>query len=146
MRLSTVPMLLILAMLSMLLMAGCETTGASKASTDLTAAATSFSFDLKFTPKNMCSGPFPAVSLSGVPSGTDALEFSMIDIDYGNKDHGQGLVKYAGNNTLSEGTVPGIMGPCMESNNAHKYKITLKALSKDGQVIAVTTRSKTASK
>lgn len=123
---------------------GCNGTGSNKGSVD--PVAMSFSFDLKFTAKNTCSGPFPEVSLKSVPPGTETLEFSMIDLDYNNYDHGHGQVKYAGNDTLREGELGGLMGPCMERSGTHRYKITIKALSKDNQVLGVAVGTKSYTK
>lgn len=70
----------------------------------------------------------PRFVVSGVPAGTKALEFKMVDLNVPRYKHGGGTVDYAGQTTIEPGAFK-YKSPC-PPDGVHQYQWTVKA--KDG--------------
>lgn len=72
--------------------------------------------------------PNPAFAVNGVPPGTHALSFEMIDLDAPSFHHGGGVVAYHGQTVIAPGAF-GYLGPCPPSGS-HYYLWTVTALDR----------------
>jgi len=87
-------------------------------------------------PTKKCFDPnSPPFKLSGVPSGTAALDFHMTDKNAPNFNHGGGQVPFKGETSLPYGAFK-YKGPCPPSGT-HTYVFTVKALDANGKVLAM---------
>jgi len=84
-----------------------------------------------------CSGPSPAFSVSGAPTGTASLRFAMRDQNVPDYNHGGGTVPFGGGK-VAQGAI-GYRGPCPPGGQTHLYIWTIEALDASGKVLATTT-------
>lgn len=88
-----------------------------------------------------CAKISPAFALSGVPSGTKRLRFSMTDLDVPTFHHGGSTVGYDGD-TVKQGAISYI-GPCPPGGQHHRYRWTIEAVDAAGKVLGATTVTET---
>ncbi len=100
------------------------------------ASAADFSFSFKW-----CSGS-PSFTLTNVPSGTAKLDLRMMDYQAPSYHHGGGVLVYKNQKTIPCGALAGMdyAGPSPPS--PHTYEWTIKALDKNGAVLAKATATR----
>ena len=105
----------------------------------LTAAAPASAMSASFSWSGIaaCSGPSPAFTITGAPSGTANLRFAMRDYDAPDFNHGGGTVAFAGGK-VAQGAIS-YRGPCPPGGQTHRYVWTIEALDASGKVLATTT-------
>ncbi len=87
-----------------------------------TASASAFSMSFRW-----CGLGSPVFTLSGIPKGTTALQFHMIDLQVPSYNHGGGTVPYKGQSTVACGAL-GNYTPPSPPSGSHSYQITVTAL------------------
>ncbi len=103
--------------------------------------------DWEWKKDHRCNNTSPALSITGIPAGTQQISVQMNDLDFQNKDHGGGKVAHAGGETLeiAEGALTErYLGPCPNnfSSFGHAYQMTVRALGADGAELGKTMKSK----
>ena len=83
-----------------------------------------------------CSGPSPAFTVSGAPTGTASLRFAMRDQNVPDYNHGGGTVPFSGGK-VAQGAIS-YRGPCPPGSETHVYIWTIDALDGSGKVLATT--------
>jgi phosphatidylethanolamine-binding protein (PEBP) family uncharacterized protein len=100
-----------------------------------------FSVDFSWSGTAACFDPqSPAFSLTGVPTGTKQLKFTMRDLDAPNFQHGGGTVPYRDQNQIARGAFS-YRGPCPPQGR-HRYQWTVEAQDDAGRTLATTTVTK----
>lgn len=105
------------------------------------ACAQDINIDWTWKKEHYCNDTSPALMVSGVPVGTQKLQFQMNDLDFNNFNHGGGTVDYTGDGgkmTVPDGALKEFKGPCPRqhfNNFGHDYVIAVKALAADGAVL-----------
>ncbi len=103
--------------------------------------------DWEWKKDHRCNNTSPALSITGIPAGTQQISVQMNDLDFQNKDHGGGKVAHAGGETLeiAEGALTErYLGPCPNnfSSFGHAYQMTVRALGADGAELGKAMKSK----
>ncbi len=103
--------------------------------------------DWEWKKDHRCTNTSPALSITGIPAGTQQISVQMNDLDFQNKDHGGGKVAHAGGETLEiaeGGLTDKYLGPCPNnfSSFGHAYQITVRALGADGAELGKAMKSK----
>ena len=109
-------------------------------------AQSGLSLDWQWKSSHRCSVTSPAITVSGIPTGTARLAVTMVDLDVPSYDHGGGSVAHAGGATatIAEGALKDFRGPCPPNFNGagHNYEITVRALAADGKTVLAVARRK----
>ena len=84
----------------------------------------------------------PETSLKNVPDSTELLKFKMVDMD-NRYNHGGGSVTYDGSDRIPVGALKNYRGPCPMMNMNPRYELRVKAIDKNGKVIAFGKKYKT---
>ncbi len=103
--------------------------------------------DWEWKKDHRCKDTSPALSITGIPAGTQQISVQMNDLDFQNKDHGGGKVAHAGGETLeiAEGALTDkYLGPCPNnfSSFGHAYQMTVRAFGADGTELGKAMKSK----
>ena len=114
-------------------------------------AAFSQSMTIDFTWKrsHQCSPVSPALTLTGIPSGTTQLSVLMVDHDMRSFDHGGGFLKndvgFPKEFIIPEGALKVYKGPCPPNFNSfgHDYEFTVTASDGSNNVLAKAGKKKT---
>ena len=84
----------------------------------------------------------PEITLAKVPKNTARFYVGLTDLDLPGFDHGGGYVEYRNSPIIKSGTIDGTYGgPSPPTGVIHDYEITVKALDKDGNVLAIGKKS-----
>lgn len=110
-------------------------------------AQSGLAVDWEWKRAHRCDNTSPALTVSGIPEGTQSLAVQMNDLDFQNKDHGGGTVVHAGGPTANipeGGLKPNYLGPCPNnfSSFGHSYQMTVRALAADGTELARVAKAK----
>jgi phosphatidylethanolamine-binding protein (PEBP) family uncharacterized protein len=112
-------------------------------------AQSTITVDYTWKLKHRCAPISPELRLSGIPSGTAELAFTMVDHDFRSFDHGGGSVKSASgipaSFVVAEGTLQSYKGPCnpVFESFGHDYEISVVARDAKGEVIGRGSMKKT---
>lgn len=103
--------------------------------------------DWEWKKDHRCKDTSPALSITGIPAGTQQISVQMNDLDFQNKDHGGGKVAHAGGDALeiAEGALTDkYLGPCPNnfSSFGHAYQMTVRAFGADGAELGKAMKSK----
>lgn len=103
--------------------------------------------DWEWKKDHRCKDTSPALSITGIPAGTQQISVQMNDLDFQNKDHGGGKVAHAGGETLEiaeGGLTDKYLGPCPNnfSSFGHAYQMTVRAFGADGAELGKAMKSK----
>jgi hypothetical protein len=94
-----------------------------------------FSVDVTWAGSKACFDPqSPPFALSGIPSGTRQLRFTMTDLDAPNFVHGGGSVAYDGQRLIPRGAFS-YRGPCPPQGQ-HRYQWRVDAEDAAGHTLA----------
>jgi hypothetical protein len=97
-----------------------------------------FAVDVTWAGSRYCFDPqSPPFTVSGVPTGTRQLRFTMKDLDAPNFVHGGGSVAYGGQRRIERGAFS-YRGPCPPAGQ-HRYQWTVEALDASGHSLATAT-------
>lgn len=100
------------------------------------AAAADFTLSFEWGSTPVCTTGVPEFAanppfvVTGVPPGTRALEFEMLDMDAPDFHHGGGIVKYHGQRLIAPGAF-GYLAPC-PPRGRHYYLWTVIAKDRAG--------------
>jgi len=106
--------------------AGCQSTA-----TD----AVRLTVDFGWMASDRCATQSPAFSVGNIPTGTETLDFRMVDLDVPTYHHGGGRVAHDGSGPIPRGAFT-YKGPCPPSGS-HTYEWTVRALNADGTAVGV---------
>ena len=100
-----------------------------------------FSVDVTWDGSKSCFDPqSPPFTLSGVPSSTRQLRFTMKDLDAPDFVHGGGFVAYDGQRQIPRGAFS-YRGPC-PPRGQHRYQWTVEAQDAAGHTFGIATITK----
>ena len=113
----------------------------------LAAPATAFDFSFDWSGLKLCTSgnpntvKNPTFKLKDVPEGTKFIRFKLVDLDVPQYNHGGGVVRYNGENTITPGAFK-YKSPC-PPNGKHTYEWRATAQKKkNGEKIATATAKK----
>jgi phosphatidylethanolamine-binding protein (PEBP) family uncharacterized protein len=104
------------------------------------ASAAEFSFTFEWGDIPLCTDGFPnrvsnpIFKLTGVPAGTQSIDFNMTDLDVPSYDHGGGNAGYSGNDVIGPGAFK-YNSPC-PPDGAHTYEWSAEAKDASGKTLA----------
>jgi phosphatidylethanolamine-binding protein (PEBP) family uncharacterized protein len=112
---------LLVSVITILVLTGCETTKVDKNAAKLNVA-------FEWTEKSRCSRISPPITITNIPAETKFLDFRMVDQNMPSYNHGGGMIAFSGSSTIPEGALKSYDGPC-PPGSPHRYEITVNALN-----------------
>ena len=108
----------------------------STACSDVSRDAVDLTVDFTWQGLTPCSWGNPEINIGGAPDNTKALVIDMYDHAYF-YNHGEVTLAYDGSGIIKKGSTEEIYAPCPAPDAPGRYKITVKALDSNNEVVGV---------